>query len=119
MKKISITLLMMLLVQISLLAQNNHSIYGVIREDDGTPLVNAVISFCDAADSTRQYPTVCDLKGYFKQILPAQILNIFSFVHQIICKNRLQDNIFYNFVVGKHSGFFVLFVLVNSKIQKI
>lgn len=71
MKKISITLLMMLLVQISLLAQNNHSIYGMIREDDGTPLVNAVISFCNAADSTRQYPTVCDLKGYFKQILPA------------------------------------------------
>lgn len=70
MKKINIAILASLITFLPLFSQENHIVSGVVKDTNGELLINAVVSFCDKSDSTRVFPIVCDLNGYFRQILP-------------------------------------------------
>lgn len=69
MKRINFTLLILLIFQFSLLAQEYQSISGKIMDTDGTPLINAAVIFSNTVDSTQSYPAVCDVNGFFQTVL--------------------------------------------------
>lgn len=70
MKKRILLLLSIILSTLTVTAQEYITVSGKVKSVEGEELINAVIIFRNLQDSTKFYPTICDVQGRFRQELP-------------------------------------------------
>lgn len=62
---------------------------GQVKSTSGEELINAIITFKNLQDSTKIYPTICDVQGRYHNYLMASTHMLFLILRKIIPPKRI------------------------------
>lgn len=92
MKREVMLLLSVMLSMLTTFAQEHVGgmVSGQVKSTSGEELINAIITFKNLQDSTKIYPTICDVQGRYHQELPyGEYSYVFLILRKIIPPKRI------------------------------
>ena len=92
MKRQVMLLLSVMLSMLTAFAQEHVGgmVSGQVKSTSGDELINAIITFKNLQDSTKIYPTICDVQGRYHQELPyGEYSYVISYIRKITLLKRI------------------------------